>query len=382
MKTSIRGYDLWKIELPLGRVIGDCTCHYDVIDVLVLRLNTDQGHIGWGFGEAVSTGVFAKPAPWIKGVPSLDEIRRKFEENVWPILQGRSPLQLLLHRPLLFQEYSYLELSVHIALWDLMGNILELPLYQLLGAKPDQNRAYAYASGLDFPLSEAEAIDVFKSFVRRGFTAVKVKVGAPQAERDLRRLQAVREAVGEKVEIAIDANEAWTFQEAVERIRFFEREGVRLSYVEDPLPRTDCEGAARLNAAIDLDVVGHDYIPDHKTLRRFVEQKAFSRLRVGKGFGHALACSDISEDFDIPLIFGNSMFEMNIHAAAALPRVDRIEFSDLAWNVLPKNPVRFENGYALAPAQPGHGLDPNLEMLERYSKPEASSPSQTFTKDK
>lgn len=379
MKVSIQAHDMWKIELPLGRMIGDCTCRYDAMDVLVLRLNTDQGHFGWGFGEAVSNGVFAKPAPWIKGMPSLDEIRREFEENVWPVLQGRNPVQLLLHRPLLFQEYSYLQLSVQVALWDLMGKILELPLYQLLGGKPDQNRAYAYGSGLDFPLSEAEALDVFKSFVRRGFTAVKVKVGAPSAERDLRRLQAVRDAVGKKVEIAIDANEAWTFQEAVERISLFQREGVRLSYVEDPLPRTDCEGAARLNAAIDVDVVGHDYIIDHKTLRRFVEQNALSRLRAGKSFRHALACSDISEDFDIPLIFGNSMFEMNIHAAAALPRVDRIEFSDLAWNALPKTPVRFENGYAIAPAQPGHGLDPDPEILERYSKPEASSASQAIT---
>lgn len=369
MKVTIRGYDLWKIELPLGRVIGDCTCRYNVVDILVLRLNTDQGHAGWGFGEAISKGTFAKPAPWIKAMPSLDGIHRNFEMTVWPTLQGRSPLQLLLHRPVLFQEHSYLELSVHMALWDLMGKILELPLYQLLGARPDQNRVYAYASGLDFPLSEAEAVDLFRSFVDRGFTAVKVKVGAAQAERDLRRLQAVREAVGETVEIAIDANEAWTFQEAVERIRFFEREGVRLSYVEDPLSRADCEGAVRLNAAIDFDVVGHDYIPDHKTLRSFVRQKAFSRLRVGGGVGHALACSDISEDFDIPLIFGNSLFEINVHAAVALPRVDRIEFSDLAWNMLPKNPVHFENGYAFAPAQPGHGLDPNLEMLKRYSKP-------------
>lgn len=376
MKVTIEGYELWKLELPTGRVIGDCTCHYDAIDVLALRLRTDQGQMGWGFGEAISNGVFARAAPWIKVMPSLDEIRRGFEGNIWPVLKGSSPFQLVFHRPGLFRGYSYLETAVRIALWDLMAKIAELPLYQFLGGRPEQNRVYAYGSGLDFPLSEGEAVERFKSFVGRGFTAVKVKVGAPQAERDLRRLQAVREAVGEGVEMAIDANEAWTFEEAVERIRFFEREGVRLSYVEDPLRRSDCEGAVRLNAALDVDVVGHDYIADPKTLRRFVEQRAFSRLRVGGDFLHGLACSEIAEDFGIPLIFGNSLFEMNVHAAAALPRVDRIEFSDLAWNVLPKVPVRFEGGYALAPAQPGHGLDPEPERLKRYSKPEASSPSQ------
>jgi L-alanine-DL-glutamate epimerase-like enolase superfamily enzyme len=374
MKVKIQGYDLWKVELPTGRVIGDCTCHYDAIDVLVLCLKTDQGHLGWGFGEAISNGVFAKPAPWIKAMPSLDEMRRDFEANVWPILQGRNPFQLTLHRPLLFQEYSYLELSVHIALWDLMGKILELPLYQLLGAKSDHNRVYAYGSGLDFPLSEGEAVGIFKSFIRRGFTAMKVKVGAPKAERDIRRLQAVREAVGDKVEIAIDGNEAWTCDEAIDRINLFQREGIRLSYVEDLLPRNDLEGIVRLNASVDVDVVGHDYLTDPRVLRRYVERKAFNRIRVMRAFDHALACSDIAEDFGIPLIFGNSLFEIDVHVAVAVPRVDRLEFSDLAWNMLPKHPVRFENGYAIAPAEPGHGLDPNMDMLKQLSKPEAGVP--------
>jgi L-alanine-DL-glutamate epimerase-like enolase superfamily enzyme len=372
MKAIISQYELWKLQLPAGRTIGDCTCHYDALDVLAIGIRTNQGHVGWGFGETVSEGVFTRPAPWITPMPSLDEIRRNFERDVWPNLQGRNPFQTRLCRPRLFSEQSYLHAAVRIGIWDLMAKIVELPLYQFLGARPEQNRVRGYGSGLDFPLPEEAAVEIFKNFVRRGFTAVKVKVGHPDPNRDLRRLHSVREVVGSGVEIAIDANEAWNYEQALERIRFFQREGLSLSYVEDPLPRSDLEGLARLNSTVGMDVAGHDYILDKDEIRRFVARKAFARLRVGGEIDQALDCADVSEAYDIPLIFGNSLFELNVHAAVALPRVDRIEFSGLAWNLLPENPVQFEGGYAIAPSRCGHGLDPHPEKLKTYSKPRAS----------
>lgn len=372
MPEIIEGSELWKLELPTGRVIGDCTCQYSALDVLAVCLKTNQGRCGWGFGETVSAGVFTKPAPWITPMPSLADIRRDFERDFWPSIEGRTPFGLKMQRPRLFSGYSYSCLAIRMALWDLMAKVVEMPLYQFLGASPNHNRVRAYASGLDFPLSEEVAVALFKDFVRRGFTAVKVKVGHPDVERDLQRLRAVRKVVGDAVEIAIDANEAWSCDEAIGRIQFFQQHGIRLSYVEDPLPRSDIDGLARLNATVDVDIVGHDYIVDSKELRRFAERKAFSRLRVTGDIDHALACADISADLGTPLIFGNSMFEVSVHTAVALPQVDRLEFSDLRWNSLPQNPIQFENGYAVAPDRPGHGLDPNPEMLHRFSKPEAT----------
>jgi len=202
----ITDYELWKLELPAGRVIGDCSCHYTAFHVLALCLKTNQGHCGWGFGETVSGGVFTKPAAWVTPMPRLDDIRRDFELDFWPSIEGRSPFGLKMHRPRLFSAYSYTCSAIQTALWDLMAKVVELPLYQFLGAKHDHNRVRSYASGLDFPLLEQDALALFKDFIRRGFTAIKVKVGHPEAERDLQRLRAVREVVGESVEIAIDAN--------------------------------------------------------------------------------------------------------------------------------------------------------------------------------
>ena len=283
---------------------------------------------------------------------ALAEIRHEFARNVWPLLENKSPFQLKSQRPRLLAVYPYLATAIRMALWDLAAQLAEMPLYEFLGGSSAKKKVRAYGSGLDYQLSDEAATTVFRNFVRLGFTAVKVKVGGPDVRRDVNRLQLVRQIVGKDVEIAIDANEAWDCLEAIRRISLFQTEGIRLSYVEDPLPRADVEGMARLNASIEPDVVGHDYLTNSKELRHFLERKAFSRVRVNGDLDHAEACAELAMEFGTPLIFGNSMFELNVHPALALPHVDRIEFSDLAWNLLPKTPIRFEEGFALAPTEP------------------------------
>jgi hypothetical protein len=119
--------------------------------------------------------------------------------------------------------------------------------------------------------------------------------------------------------------------------------------------------------------VGHDYVTDPKQLRRFMEHEAFSRIRVNGDLDYARACAELAMEFQTPMIFGNSMFELNVHPALALPKVDRMEFSDLAWNLMPITPVRFEDGYGLAPVGPGHGLAPRPEILEQWNHPQEST---------
>lgn len=372
MRDNISGYEIYRLEIPTGRDIGDCMCRINSMDLLFLSLKTAQGRTGWGFAQTASKGTFINSSPWVHPLPSLPELQHTFAGDFWPRLQGKNPLVLKMQRPNLFLKYGGMDQAVRIALWDLSAQMADMPLYQFLGGSPERNRVRAYGSGVDFPLSDEDAAKLFKSFAVRGFTAVKVKVGSPDAKRDLRRLQVVREAVGDGVEIAIDANEAWTSEQAIERVRFFEKEGIPLAYVEDPLPRADIEGLARLNEAIEPDTVGHDYVVDNPVeVRRFMERKALCRIRASTDIDEARAYAEIASEFGVPLIIGNTTFEFCVHAAVALPQTERMEFSDIAWNVIPRNPIRFENGCAIAPSQSGHGLDPNPEQLKRYSQLQA-----------
>jgi L-alanine-DL-glutamate epimerase-like enolase superfamily enzyme len=230
----------------------------------------------------------------------------------------------------------------------------------------------AYGSTLDFPSSEADAVALAKQFKAQGFGAIKVKVGAPDGNRDIARLQAISRAVGTAVEITADANTIWDCATAVERLRAYEASGIHLSYIEDPLPHDEIEGTTRLARSLDLDIVGHDYASTPQQVRALL-QAGIKRIRTGKDIEFSLACAALSQEFDAPLIFGNSFCEFNIHAACALPNVERLEYSALGWNDLMRQPVRFADGYGIAPEVSGHGLDPNFDVLNEWSRPEEDS---------
>lgn len=370
MSTVIESFELWKLRVPMGRVIGDCGCQYDAAAVVALALKTRDGHIGWGFGETPWGGRFVRGADWIKPMPPRAELAGYFEAHLWPEVRGRSIESLKEHRPKCLEGGEYVEQAVRMAIWDLIALEANVPLSKYLDAKESVNRIRAYGSGLEFNSTDEEAIERHRKFVSSGMTAVKVKVGHPDIDWDVRRLRVVRSVIGNDVEMAIDANEAWTADEAIRRVERFQKEGLNLSYIEDALPRTDIDGAARLNHAIDIDLIGHDYISDPANLRPFLDRGAFGRIRVGPEIEQAQAAAKLSAEYNVPLIFGNSLFEFGIHAAIAFAdHVDRIEFSDLAWNDLPAHRVVVRDGFEYAPTAAGHGLAPDPDQLARMNHP-------------
>src|SRR5690606_33151988 len=101
--------------------------------------------------------------------------------------------------------------AVQVAVWDLAAKQAGLPLWQLLGGQRD--RVPAYASGLDFHLSDAEFVELFGRADALGYSAFKIKVGHPDFARDLHRLELLRRTVRPDAKFMIDANEAWSAKE-------------------------------------------------------------------------------------------------------------------------------------------------------------------------
>lgn len=376
MSTPIQSYSLYKLEVPTGRLIGDNNCAYESLDLVCLRLETSSGDIGWGYGECCWKGTFQKPAWYIRPMESLQALKDRFDATIWPLLHQRSPGEALDGFSLEGTQaasLTYLETAVRTALWDLRAKEAGLPLYQLLRGDregPKVGKVKAYGSPLDFHLSDAAAVRKTQDFLEMGMQAIKVKIGATDGNRDVARLRLIRDAVPESVEITADANIAWTAAQTLERLEQFSKAGVTLGYLEDPLPPGDVEGFAALaKARPDVPIVAHDYIAEPDQLRRILDTGALSMIRLGKDVDYVRAGMKLAEEYGVGVIFGNSMFELNVHFACAFDGVDRLEFSDLAWNQLLIEPVRFESGMAIAPSVPGHGLTPNPVMLERWKQP-------------
>jgi L-alanine-DL-glutamate epimerase-like enolase superfamily enzyme len=193
-------------------------------------------------------------------------------------------------------------------------------------------------------LTEEQAVAIAQNFVRLGFRTIKVKVGAAEVERDVRRLQAIRNVVGPSVELTADANTAWTCDEAISRLRLFRQE-CGLAYIEDPLSPDDVAGLARLGQESDVKVIGHDYVSQLSQVRALLASGGLSLLRNAGSIDFGIACADLSVEYGVPMSFCNTVFERNVHLAVAFPNVDRFEFSNLEWNKLMKSPVQFEDGY-------------------------------------
>jgi L-alanine-DL-glutamate epimerase-like enolase superfamily enzyme len=360
--TRIDGFELNRLKMPAGRLIGDNNCAYDSFELTVVRLKTASGLVGWGYGELASHGRFDKAAWWIEPAASFQETVACFKADWWPLLQGRDPFETRLARRNHVTTLRPLDCAIRIALWDLMAKQVELPLYRMLGGFSD--RIKCYGSILDFPLSEDEAVSLAKHFVQTGFKLIKIKVGSPSVERDLQRLSAIRAAVGDHIELTADANNAWDARTTELRIGEFTKAGLRLGYIEDPIPYDRVDQYAALAGRLDIDVVGHDYLSTLGEMRALLGTGALNRVRCGADIDLILDIAELARERDLPLIFGNSIFEMNVHAACALPNVDRLEFSGLAWNELVDQPVRFEDGFAYPPQAPGHGLELKEDALQ------------------
>ena len=135
--------------------------------------------------------------------------------------------------------------SVEQAMWDIQGQILGLPLYRLLGG--GRQRVPAYASGLEFHLTDEQVVDFYARARAAGFTTFKIKVGHPDLAWDVRRLRLVQETVGSESLLMADANEAWAPKEAIRRLHAFHDAGVPLYWIEDP-----CLARRLRRASIDL----------------------------------------------------------------------------------------------------------------------------------
>lgn len=373
MKSYVTDFEIKKVRIPLGRVIGDCTCAYDTVDVCVVTIQTNTGQGGVGHGQSMASGRFSRSAWWIRPMIGEMEMIDTVRGTVWPTLEGID-LELL-HEDLsdpVTTGYGYLDAAVRMALWDLRAVDRQIPLYVYLGGDASRTQVEAYGSLLDFPIADEDAAALARLYRAMGFRAIKVKIGAEDPGRDLARLRLIRATVGPEIVLTADVNESWTTSTALDRLEMIHASGVDLAYIEDPLERSNFEGLERLATDSPIPIVGHDYFTVYDEFVKAVKIGAYRALRPGPDFTLSRKVSSLADQYDLPLIFGNSLLEVNVHSAVACARTERLEYSHLAWFSLVENPVVFNDGFAFVPKRPGHGLHLKKSVLKSCSMPEPS----------
>jgi L-alanine-DL-glutamate epimerase-like enolase superfamily enzyme len=205
--------------------------------------------------------------------------------------------------------------AVNNALWDLKARLLKVSLLNLLGAARD--RAEIYGSGGFTSYSIAELTRQLGGWAAQGFTKVKMKIGRDPGE-DVTRVRAAREAIGDKVELFVDANGAYSRKEALAQAERFAEFGVR--WFEEPVSSDDLEGLRLLRdrAPAGMNIAAGEYGYDSGYFRRMLEYEAVDVLQADAtrcaGISGFLQAAALSHAFQTPFSFHCAP---SMHAAAA-----------------------------------------------------------------
>ena len=341
-------FRITRYQFARDRVIGDSQVRADDVNIAALELLTDDGKVGLGFVQTL-----------FQPLPDQAEIERVFRTEAWPGVEGRHPAGLVhqVARPrggnrraftLPFHE------ALQVALWDLAAKAVDLPLYRLLGAS--RNRVRAYASGLDFHLSDDEFTEFFAHADAIGYSAFKIKLGHPDFERDLSRLNLLQKTVRRGAQFMIDANEAWGAKEALTKLEVIRRAGYQLLWVEDPILRDDFPGLKLLCDAVSWTMINSGEYLDARGKRLLMEAGGTDILNVHGQVTDVMRIGWLAADRGVPVTLGNTFLEVGVHMACALPEVEWLEYSFQNFDHLVEQPMRIEDGWIYAPDRPGHGL--------------------------
>lgn len=341
-------FRITRFQFARDRVIGDSQVRVDDAHVAALELLDDADRTGLGFVQTL-----------FHPLPDEAELVRVFRAEAWPALEGTSP-EALAHRVSRPRGGNIRRMSVPFeealqqAVWDLAAKAAGLPLWKMLGAT--RNRVRAYASGLDFHLSDAEFRALFAAAAAQGFTAFKIKVGHPDLERDIHRLDLLKRTVGPDATVMVDANEAWTPKQTVQNLEAIRRAGHRIYWLEDPILRSDFEGLRMLRSVAGDTLINSGEYLDVSGKRALIQAGGADLLNVHGHVTDVMRIGWLAADMGVPVTMGNSFLELGVNMALALPEVEWVEYSFQNFEHLVERPYAIEDGFISGSDAPGHGL--------------------------
>jgi D-galactarolactone cycloisomerase len=334
----------------------------------VVLVHTDEGITGIGSGDLM-TGFEGHEHLFIGQDPFAIERHSQIIDNI-DFHYGRCwPLDL--------------------ALWDLMGKATGQPVYKLLGGRNDKILAYASTGEMVTPDVRAERA---KLLLAQGFKAMKIRFHHKDVRDDIKVVEAVRQAVGDRLEIMVDANQGWKMpwdteptwdlKKAYQVAKELEQLGVY--WLEEPLQSHDFRGLAKLREMVGgIRIAGGEM---NRRMHDFREMNFLGSLDVYQpdvaltgGITQVRKIADMvqaSGAWFSPHTWTNGIGVMaNLHLAAAVSHCPYLElpYDPPSWSPERRDYIQQDKlmidseGYLALPQAPGLGVELDLEAVERYA---------------
>lgn len=333
----------------------------------IIFIDTDKGITGLGESWAPADGHLRGLRRFIVGQDPFDvtPIERTINNlgNVTTVI-GHLPIELL-----------NVTGGISMALWDIIGKTTGQPVYKLIGGKYRDRVECRYWMCDKDPEDQAEEA---KKAVKAGFKALKVKYGV-NPEHDLACVEAIRKAVGDRIEIGFDANGGYTAGEAIWTIKKMEKYDP--SHIEEPVNSANIRALARVRAHVDVPILCcGPGCATKEGIQEMVFQDAVDGVNLdlcrNGGFLETLRCAAVAEAGGLKASCHSSPGELGIatagqlHLATAIPNF--LEPVDSAYTkMLPPSediisrPFVYDHGTLSAPEGPGLGVELNSKAFEK-----------------
>ena len=253
--------------------------------------------------------------------------------------------------------------AIDMALWDLKGRRLGQPLWTLLGGYDPLVPCYAGGIDLDFPLDRL--LRQTDDNLRKGFRAIKMKVGRKRLSEDVERVKAMREHLGDGFPLMADANMKWSADEAIRAARAFQP--FDLVWLEEPVIPDDVAGQARVVREGGLPVAAGENL---RTLWDFKHLITAGGVTYPEpdvtncgGVTSFMKIARLAEAFNLP-VTAHGAHDVTVHLLAAASNRSYLEAHGFGLDRYIGEPLSIEDGFAVAPARAGHGLEFDWKALD------------------
>ena len=383
--TSIKSHVL---RYDLEDELGYSQQYYKHRTAHLVEIETDEGITGWG--ECFGPGNIALANKFI------------VEKVIQPLIKGENPTnkEYIWHK-----VYNSLRDSgqkgmpiqaisgIDIALWDILSKKANLPLYQLLGGKCN-NQIPVYGYGMMLQKKPVEQlIELFqkeaKEIKEKNFKAMKMKIGIGPKD-DLKLVKAVREAIGDDYKLMVDANHAYNLSDALYVGKGLDE--MNIYWFEEPVAPEDYEGYKELKKKLNTNIAGGEaeftkYGWNQLIKNRCVDIAQPEVCGLG-GITEYLKVSALAQSNFIPIInhvWGSALsIAVNLHLLTSMPDMPGGLFPSkpmLEFDTTSKNKfitelaeekfsildqVKNNNGFAKPLEEIGIGINPSKDFIKKY----------------
>lgn len=345
---KIKHFHIFKAKAGLNKPIADATHQLTEISFIVLRIETASGVVG----ESYLLSFQYSPRAIVGALRDVGDML--IGRDVYDMAGSFEHINQL-------SEYfgteginRWAQSAFNIAMWDAWAKILQQPVWKILGGTAQ--RIPIYGSGGWSSYTIDELIAEVSDYKKRGFRAVKIKVGKPDWKEDLERLRYVREAVGDDIAIMMDANQGMKVPEALALAKAARR--LDINWFEEPIDHHDFQGYQLLRNQAGISIAMGEREYSSLPLRELIRLNAIDIwqpdiLRIGgveawrdsaalAKSNHIPILPHYYKDYDVPLLCTVS----NGKGAESFDWIDP----------LIDHPLKIEHGTAVPHDRPGWGF--------------------------